>query len=161
MATFSPKRATTWVVFVGAILLWGWPVQRAWAQDEKAYVGSAACKDCHETEHENFVKYAKKAHSYESIKTMKKGLTEAEFRTCFECHTTGYGKAGGFRSEQETPGLLNAGCEACHGPGSIHAETQDPKDIKGSLTAKDCEHCHNSDRVAAFDYRPLIYGGAH
>lgn len=52
----------------------------AWAQNPKpsGYVGSDACQDCHETEYENFKSYAKKAHSYESIKVMKKGLTEAE-----------------------------------------------------------------------------------
>jgi len=125
------------------------------------YVGSKACQECHELEYSNFMKYAKKAHSYESILSMKKGLTQAEFRKCFECHTTGFGNATGFRSQDETPHLKNAGCEVCHGPGSVHAESEDPEDIKGSLTAKDCECCHNSERVAAFDYKPLIYGGAH
>jgi formate-dependent nitrite reductase cytochrome c552 subunit len=133
-----------------------------WAQDPKpTYVGSDACKDCHETEHKNFKTYAKKAHSYKSIREMKKGLTESEFCRCFECHTTGYGKPGGFRSEHETPHLMNAGCEVCHGPGSLHIETGKPKDIKGSLTAKDCDACHSSERVKAFDYKPLIHGGAH
>lgn len=135
----------------------------AWAKDSKprAYVGSAACQECHETEYENFQAYAKKAHSYQSIKEMKKGLTDAEFRKCFECHTTGYNKPGGFRSEQETPNLKDAGCEVCHGPGSLHIETGRPKDIKGGLTAKDCDPCHSSERVEAFDYKPLIHGGAH
>ena len=134
-----------------------------WANDSKprAYVGSDACQDCHETEYENFQTYAKKARSYESIKVMKKGLTESEFRKCFECHTTGYKKPGGFRSEQETPHLKDAGCEVCHGPGSLHVETQEPKDIKRSLTAKDCDVCHSSERVEAFDYKPLTHGGAH
>ncbi len=133
-----------------------------WAQDPKpTYVGSNACQDCHETEYENFLTYAKKAHSYESIRVMKKGLTEAEFRKCFECHTTGYREPGGFRSEQETPHLKNAGCEVCHGPGSVHVETGAAEDIKRSLTAKDCEVCHSSERVEAFHYKPLIHGGAH
>ena len=133
-----------------------------WAQDTKpTYVGSDACQDCHETEHKNFKNYAKKANSYKSIREMKKGLTEAEFSKCFECHTTGYGKPGGFRSEHETPHLMNAGCEVCHGPGSLHINTGNPKDIKGNLTAKDCDVCHSSERVKAFDYKPLIHGGAH
>jgi len=80
---------------------------------------------------------------------------------CFECHTTGYKEPGGFRSEHETPHLKNAGCEVCHGPGSLHVETGEPKDIKGSLTAEDCDVCHSSERVEAFDYKPLIHGGAH
>jgi len=135
----------------------------AWAENPKprGYVGSDVCRDCHESEYENFKTYAKKAHSYKSITVMKKGLTEAEFRKCFECHTTGYKKPGGFRSEEETPKLKNAGCEVCHGPGSLHIETQQPKDIKGRLTAKDCDVCHSSERVEAFDYKPLTHGGAH
>jgi len=161
MKTFALGRTPFWCLMGGAFFVWLWPVGTGLSQEEKSYVGSEACEDCHETEYDNFVKYAKKAHSYESLKVMKKGLTEAEFRTCFECHTTGYGKPGGFRSEAETPNRREAGCEVCHGPGSVHVETEDPEDIKGNLTAKDCEHCHNGDRVAAFDYKPLIYGGAH
>jgi hypothetical protein len=150
-----------WALLCAMILLWAWPISWAESELEKTYVGSHACRDCHETEYENFQAYAKKAHSYESIKAMRKGLTDAEFSTCFTCHTTGYKQPGGFRSEHETPHLKDTGCEVCHGPGSVHVETEDPEDINGSLTAKDCEVCHSSERVAAFDYKPLIYGGAH
>ena len=132
-----------------------------WAAPERTYVGSEACQECHEVEYKSFKTYAKKAHSYESITTMRKSLTEAEFRTCFECHTTGFGQPGGFQSLQDTPHLKNAGCEVCHGPGSLHIESEDPEDLNEDLTAKDCETCHSSERVAAFDYRPLIHGGAH
>lgn len=133
------------------------------AQDEspKTYVGSKMCGDCHDDEYQSFMKYAKKAHSYESVTVMKKGLTEEEFLKCLECHTTGYGKPGGFRSIEETPELKEAGCEVCHGPGSAHAESEDAEDIKGKLEAKDCESCHSSERVEAFNYKPLVFGGAH
>jgi len=130
-------------------------------EGEKTYVGSKACMECHETEYENFSKYAKKSHSFKSIMTMKKGLTNEEIKKCFKCHTTGYGEYGGFKSEAETPYLKNAGCEVCHGPGSLHAETEDSEDIIGHLTQEVCETCHNSKRVEAFRYKPLIYGGAH
>jgi hypothetical protein len=125
------------------------------------YVGSEGCKECHANEYDTFKQFNKKAHSFQSITRLKKGLEESDLQKCFECHTTGYGKEGGFRSEQETPGLRDAGCEVCHGPGSVHADTGDPKDIKGKLTAKDCESCHNSERINAFKYKPLVYGGAH
>jgi len=149
------------MVLLTMFLFGGWCVSEAEPGDKKIYVGSRACEECHEKEYRNFQTYAKKAHSYESIKKMKKGLTDAEVRKCFQCHTTGYDKPGGFRSEQETPHLKNAGCEVCHGPGSLHVETGDPEDIKGNLTAKDCEACHSAERVRAFNYKPLIYGGAH
>jgi hypothetical protein len=128
---------------------------------QKTYVGSKTCQECHEEEFENFSTYAKKSHSFSSITKMKKGLTDAEVKGCYECHTTGYGEPGGFISEAETPHLKDAGCESCHGPGSLHCETGESKDIKGHLSQKDCEKCHNSERVGAFNYKPLIYGGAH
>jgi hypothetical protein len=147
-------------VFGGAFLLNQHGVAAS-SQASKTYVGSQQCKECHEKEFQSFMSNSKKAHSFKSIQKMKKGLTDAEFEKCFECHTTGYGKPGGFRSERETPLLMDAGCEVCHGPGSVHVESGDPKDIKSKLTPKDCEVCHNSERVGAFRYKPMVYGGAH
>ena len=127
----------------------------------RTYVGSEACKTCHEKEYDSFTKYAKKSKSYESIMRVKKGLTEKEIKGCYFCHTTGYGKPGGFVSVEKTPYLKNAGCEVCHGPGAIHVKTRSPDDIKRHLTMEDCEVCHTSERVKAFRYKPLIHGGAH
>ncbi|NWF98605.1 MAG: cytochrome C [Nitrospirae bacterium] len=127
----------------------------------KLYVGSDTCKKCHEKEYESFIKYAKKSRSYESIERLKKGLTPEEIKGCYACHTTGYGKPGGFVSMEKTPYLKNAGCEVCHGPGSIHVKTMKPEYIKRKMTMKDCEECHISERVRAFRYKPLIHGGAH
>jgi hypothetical protein len=125
------------------------------------YIGSDACKPCHEKEYNSFMTYAKKSKSYESIERVKKGLTEEEIKGCYFCHTTGYGKPSGFISPEKTPYLKNAGCEVCHGPGSLHEKTKSPKDIKRRLTMKDCEVCHTSERVKAFRYKPMIHGGAH
>ncbi|MEW6002109.1 MAG: cytochrome c family protein [Nitrospirota bacterium] len=125
------------------------------------YVGSDACKDCHHEEYKNFTTYAKKSRSFESIERVKKGLTEEEIKECYYCHTTGYGKPGGFISPGKTPHLKNAGCEVCHGPGEFHVKTGSGRDIKRYLTLKDCEICHTSERVRAFRYKPLIHGGAH
>lgn len=145
---------------LAALLAWaGWGTGHAEAP--AAYVGSEACAECHQEQFDRFQKHSKKAHSFAGVKALKKGLTDPEYRACLECHTTGYGQPGGFRSEGETPAMKNAGCEVCHGPGSVHKESQDPKDIKSKLTAKDCERCHNSERVGAFRYRPLLFGGAH
>ena len=112
-----------------------WPAE---PEEVKTFVGHQVCQECHETEYESFTSNCKKIHSFENIKIMKKGLTEEEYRSCFECHTTGFGQPGGFVSEEETPHLGIAGCEVCHGPGSLHVESQDPDDIKGSLTPEDC-----------------------
>ena len=127
----------------------------------RVYVGSETCADCHDAEYESYAAHSKKAHSYASVKVMRKGLTEAEYRECLHCHATGYGQPGGFVSEAETPQMQNLGCESCHGPGSLHADSGDPEDIVGDLTPEDCERCHNPQRVASFKFKPLLFGGAH
>jgi len=125
------------------------------------YVGSDVCKSCHENEYRNFITYAKKATSFRSIERVKKGLTEEETKGCYACHTTGYGKPGGFISAEKTPHLKNAGCEVCHGPGEFHVSTGNSQYIKRKMKIGDCEVCHTSERVRAFRYKPMIHGGAH
>ena len=130
--------------------------------EEKTYVGSEVCKDCHEDEYSTFKKHAKKANSFESILVMKSKITNDEFESCFECHTTGYGKKGGFISEEKTPELKDAGCEVCHGPGSLHVELDgDLEAINYNLSINDCTKCHNENRVESFNFKPLLFGGAH
>ena len=136
-------------------------VTAAEAEKIPKYVGSTMCEDCHKNEYVNFMTYARKSTSFRSIQRLRKELTPEQIRGCYYCHTTGFGKPGGFVSEEETPHLKNAGCEVCHGPGEFHVETGDPEDIRGQLTLKDCESCHISERVKAFRYKPLIHGGAH
>lgn len=134
----------------------------AQAREQAVYVGSAKCSECHPDEYENFSRFAKKAHSWESIQIMASDLTQEEIRGCYACHTTGYGKPGGFVSVESTPNLRDAGCEVCHGPGSLHVDAGgDASLIKSQLELSDCEGCHNKDRVAAFNFKPLLHGGAH
>ncbi len=128
---------------------------------QATYVGSLACKGCHPEEYANFITYAKKSVSFQSIERQMRHLTPEEIRRCYPCHTTGYGKPGGFVSLEETPHLKNAGCEVCHGPGAEHCRNGNPQTIISSLSKKDCEVCHISERVKAFKYKPLIHGGAH
>lgn len=125
------------------------------------FVGSSACKECHSDEYESFVTYAKKSRSFESIEKLRHSLLPEEIERCYSCHTTGYGQQGGFVSLEQTPHLKNAGCEVCHGPGSVHVATRSPADIKRGLTTQDCVQCHTSERVKAFRYKPMVHGGAH
>lgn len=126
------------------------------------YVGSETCGGCHDKEYKNFSSFAKKAKSDKSLKVMAPKLTASELESCFGCHTTGYGKPGGFKSFEETPELAHAGCEVCHGPGSAHVDSNgSPTLIKRKFTMKDCDSCHSQDRIKAFNFKPLLYGGAH
>ena len=150
------------MALLSILFAWG-PARPVPAQDEKMprFVGTSVCKPCHEKEFKAFTSFAKKSSSFQSINRLRKELTAEEIKACYLCHTTGYGKPGGFVNEQLTPDLKNAGCEVCHGPGEFHIKTQDPRDIRGDLTEQDCEVCHTSERVKAFRYKPLIRGGAH
>jgi len=125
------------------------------------FVGSSACAACHPEEYKSYLKYARKANSYAGVAKMRPKLTPEEYQGCLGCHSTGYGEPGGFRSEEETPELKNAGCEVCHGPGGRHVVTADAADIGGRLSRQVCERCHSQERVEAFQFKPLIYGGAH
>ncbi|MDD5676039.1 MAG: multiheme c-type cytochrome [Chitinivibrionales bacterium] len=131
------------------------------ADAQKTYVGSEKCGECHGDEYESYKSNSKKAHSFASVKRMKKYLSEKEFQSCFACHTIGFGKPGGFRSEEETPKLKDLGCETCHGPGSLHVEKDDGKNIQKTLTAEMCMVCHTKDRSVAFRFKPAMFGGTH
>lgn len=137
------------------------PGMVACGADQAVYVGSAVCGECHSVQYDTFKKHSKKSKSFSSIERMAGKLTDSELRGCYGCHTTGYGKPGGFLSMEETPHLKNASCEVCHGPGSLHVESQDPADLIETIRIQDCKTCHNPDRVAAFNFEPLLHGGAH
>ncbi len=129
---------------------------------DKIFIGSKSCSECHPDEFANFSSHSKKAKSWESIAIMKSDLTQEELTGCYDCHTTGHGKPGGFVSLEQTPHLADVGCETCHGPGSLHAQSGgDPELIQRNVTSQDCQRCHNADRVANFRFKPLIVSGAH
>ena len=124
------------------------------------FTGSEACGECHVAEYESFMAKSKKAKSWKSVEIMASDLKPHEVETCYECHTTGYGQPGGFVSFQATPHLADVGCETCHGPGALHSETEDPDDLL-AVTVDTCETCHNGERTGVFDFRALLFAGAH
>lgn len=125
------------------------------------YVGSESCKSCHFRQYENFSKYSRMFRSFEAVEKMKNKINQMELKNCYQCHTTGYGEKGGFISPEQTPHLKNTGCEVCHGPGKKHVQTKDPKYIKRKISLQTCEPCHTEERIRAFRFKPLLYGGAH
>lgn len=151
----TPNAAVSFLV--GSLMLFG----ATYAHAAEVYVGSKTCADCHQKQYDRYVKYSKKAHSWHSIEVMAPKLTPEELTGCYECHTTGYKKPGGFVSKEQTPALADVGCETCHGPGSSHSASGDPKLIKAKPVLEDCVGCHNSQRVADFKFKPLVAAGAH
>lgn len=148
------------MLLIGLILaLWAGRGGVAAAPGEEpssVYVGPTACGGCHPEILKSFLAYSGKAQTMSEVNRIR-GLTPQETQRCLGCHTTGYGKPGGFKSAAETPELHNLGCEVCHGPGSNHVNSGgDPKTIIGKPTLKVCETCHDSTTVEPRRYRGIL-----
>lgn len=130
------------------------------------YIGIKKCKACHFKQYKSWAKTSM-ATSFDSLKPgvkaeakKKAGIDPDKDYTndanCLECHTTGYGKPGGFTSIEETPKLANVQCESCHGPGGMYREIMkknkeyklaDIKSVGFIMPSEDeagCLTCHGS-----------------
>jgi hypothetical protein len=65
--------------------------------------------------------------------------------TCGACHTTGYSSGG---SQGDLPGIVGTWnepgvrCEACHGPGSLHASNPQGVHMQVPSGSEACRQCH-------------------
>ena len=121
------------LVFLVAFL---WSVQAQEKNDSLncKYVGTKNCKKCHIKQYKSWVE-TKMSKAYDLLKPgerseakKKVGLNPEKDYTkdaeCLPCHTTGYGKPGGFVSIEETPQLVGVSCEMCHGAGSEYTKKE-------------------------------------
>ncbi|MBL7049792.1 MAG: hypothetical protein ISR96_09795 [Nitrospira sp.] len=131
------------------------------------YVSAKKCKTCHIKQYKSWLETGM-AESFENLKAgikgeekIKAGLDPAKDYTsdpaCLKCHTTGYGKPGGFVSLEQTPELINVQCEGCHGPGGDFrvimkknkkftlAEVEAAGLILPSETNNNCLECHGEE----------------
>ncbi len=87
------------------------------------------------------------------LETYDHGWRNKEYLTeCAGCHTTGY-------SPQEKRFVeAGIGCEACHGPGLLHSESQDAKHIVSAKNTSPerlemvCMACHTSGMDNSYTY---------
>jgi hypothetical protein len=105
------------------------------------YVSEKRCYMCHRSlvkQHEN----AKHSKSFKSLLDNNQDKNPK----CLPCHTTGYGKPGGFVDANSTPDLIGVGCQACHGPGSDHTENGLSKEQRKQkinvIGSGECVKCH-------------------
>jgi hypothetical protein len=134
--------------------------------DAADYIGAKKCKACHMKQYKAWKK-TKMATSFENLKAgvkveekKKAGIEDKDYTKdpdCLRCHTTGYGKPGGFKSIEETPELANVQCESCHGPGAdFRAIMKKNKKFKleevkaaglmvPNETENNCMECHGGD----------------
>jgi len=124
-----------------------------------AYVGSDACQRCHEAE---FATWAKSPHAH-AIDSLKSGGKAGE-ADCLKCHTTAWGREGGFPKSGAAdahPDLARVGCESCHGPGGDHVGP-DARRVGTIVSLGDkcdscvilqiCGSCHDSANDADFEF---------
>jgi hypothetical protein len=125
MASQKLVRCSMGAVFVLAGMLTLTVILKLSAQDlkpldkppaDQTYVGEKTCASCHFDQDLTWRK-TKHAKGYEELPEKYK-----KDKSCLKCHTTGFETASGFKSLEESPGLVGTSCEACHGPGSKHAE---------------------------------------
>jgi cytochrome c554/c'-like protein len=134
---------------------------------EASFVGSKKCKMCHLKEWQSWSE-TKMAKAYDLLAPnaaaeakKKAGLDPAKDytkdATCLSCHTTGYGKPGGFVSIDASPDLVGVGCEMCHGAGGTYTQSDymslKNKEYKkaavvaagltGTISKEHCANCHN------------------
>ncbi|MFT7581764.1 MAG: hypothetical protein ACI9MR_003442 [Myxococcota bacterium] len=125
---------------------------------QAVYVGVDACLECHE-ETKQFWTDTRHSHAWATLEKQNKTF-DAE---CVSCHVTGYKQAGGSLVGQ-TKGRENVQCESCHGPGSIHADTNEVSDIIAKPTASTCVTCHNTHHSPGFafgKYRKMLKVPGH
>jgi hypothetical protein len=116
---------------------------------EATYVGVEACFECH-AETKPFWQTTRHAIAWETLEKVNKTF-DVE---CVSCHVTGYGKPGGSLVGQVS-GREDVQCEACHGPGSLHAADGDVATIVRDPPETTCVVCHNSHHSPAFSYGPF------
>ncbi len=144
MKSFFGVAACSMILVIGISIT----LKTSIGQNEPAYVGDSSCLvECHKKEVNSFKEsiYNK---AFANIKDTELYLSHKEKGTekdCFKCHTTGYGKKGGFIDEETTPDHAKVGCEACHGPGFEHiaANANNTAKKKATITLIPyCTICH-------------------
>ena len=106
---------------------------------EPRYVGMKKCKDCHPGHVKTYSEW-KYSRNFRILEMRGKDHDPE----CLRCHTTGYGKPGGFVDIETTPDMKNIQCEVCHGPASLHvsAPTVEVHQRKLSIPKNICTECH-------------------
>jgi Cytochrome c554 and c-prime len=131
------------------------------------YVGSEACKKCHEFAFQKW-QNSKHAVAFNTLVKAKRPSLRQFDGECVVCHTIGFEYSTGYRDDKTTPNLKDVGCESCHGPGSEHAgkgpnwknkkllelmnpykappnEMPDQKKTRMLKLNFFCQHCHDTD----------------
>jgi hypothetical protein len=154
------------LIIAAGVLLFCVTSAQAEEKTEFDFSGVKSCKKCHRKVWKTW-KDSTMALSFDILKPgervdikKKAGLDPqkdyTQDATCLPCHTTGYGKTGGFVSMEKTPSMAGVSCESCHGPGKEynkvmkkHGRIYTEEEILHAGLVKDphttCLSCHNEN----------------
>lgn len=125
------------------------------AISQDIYLGVGTCVRCHA---EDFEVYTRTKHA-RAYMTLSKMFQQRD-ASCIGCHSTGYGKEGGFSGARLVGSpidLADVQCEACHGPGAEHS-----RDGRyASRAAESCTQCHNQEQDPDFEFEEAWKQIAH
>ena len=118
------------------------------------FEGVSVCRKCHIDQAEGWAQTSH-AKAFESLKPNVKAAAKQKGKldpakdytadaACVGCHTTGFGKPGGYSAATPAPELKNfavVGCESCHGAGSKfrveHGSAEERWKTGGGETGRD------------------------
>ncbi|GDX81961.1 hypothetical protein LBMAG42_37720 [Deltaproteobacteria bacterium] len=115
------------------------------------YATGSACGGCHQ---DRLASWAFDGHA-RAIESLA-GRDAASNPECIGCHSTGFGRPGGFAdlTERGAAAYRDVQCEACHGPmrghdgrGSVHSQP---------ITEATCRACHDEANSPEFEYRTYL-----
>jgi Cytochrome c554 and c-prime len=124
------------------------------AKGQAAYVGGAACEDCHD----EAAKFWAKTRHAGAWKTLVDRGQQFDF-DCIGCHVTGWNEKGGANLAHNDT-LRDVQCETCHGPGSIHvAKGGEEKPFAIALAPEKnlCfDKCHTTEHSDTFQWEAYM-----
>lgn len=121
------------------------------------YIGNGLCAACHP--HAARVwEGTRHARAHDSL--VAKG--RQNHLDCVGCHVTAWGQPGGVCRLDRVEGKTHVGCEACHGPGSLHlAQPTKATIAKGTEVCGSCHDRENSPHFELTSYLPRLLGPGH
>lgn len=136
------------------------------ARDEPSFVGvdevppggTRDCRNCHPAA---FASWERTRHA-SAYATLVTGNRQFDL-DCVSCHVTGWKLPGGPCDVASTAGRENVQCEACHGPGSLHA-VDPPGHVVRDPPDTVCTGCHTPEHSTGFEpasFRSRIVGPGH
>jgi len=132
--------------------------RRALLEPDGAYVGAAACRNCHRSQ---FDRWQGSPHA---LARRRLGQDHRRDEACLRCHTTGFS-----RQWSNPSAAAGVQCEACHGPGERHVRAGSPAQLRKTIIGlgdrcaecvirQMCTSCHDRKNDPDFELKKALPG---